>query len=236
MKIRSSPTPMWVLVDYDNIPDRADLEGVVDRIVRSILTVESPGVLKLRLYGGWYLEESLTPQAIELGSSIGRFPRHARSPDGQIVTVRVELASALLAVPGHLLTRTFRMKQAPTNLRCAAPLRDCKEDGCPLIGLPKLLRKRRCPGLCERDIDALVSRNEQKMVDVMLASDLGYLAGWNSGRAQTVAIVSSDDDFLPAVYSAVSAGLHILRLLPKGESGTPLLPGIDELFTQIDLE
>jgi len=58
----------------------------------------------------------------------------------------------------------------------------------------------------------LLMRNEQKLVDTMIAADLFYLF---LRTASAVAVVSSDDDYLPIIRMLVREGMTVFHVLTR---------------------
>jgi uncharacterized LabA/DUF88 family protein len=54
-------------------------------------------------------------------------------------------------------------------------------------------------------------KDEQKLIDTMLVADLVYLATSNRQECR-VAVVSSDDDMLPGIRTAVNAGARVFQI------------------------
>ncbi len=137
----------------------------------------------------------------------------------------VELALNLAAVPGALMTETFRRREGPSRLqltntplpdRCVGNINDC-----PLRTLVHITRRpsRACPvDMCDVTPREAFVVNEQKMVDVMIASDLLYFC--RDSTAIGVALTTCDSDLLPALcYGATTAVVPII-LLPLSDCWT----------------
>ena len=111
---------MIILVDYDNIEIailRLGIVHVVDRIVSRIdpTEVDVNRRIRIRLYGGWYLNDSLTHRAQELSTDIStNFPdTKSLSDDSTKVIVSCEMAYSILADPTNHLFSTFRPRGIP---------------------------------------------------------------------------------------------------------------------------
>ena len=84
---------------------------------------------------------------------------------------------------------------------------------CPLADMESFISRRRCPNSpCPLKPSDLLVRNEQKLVDTMMAADLFSLH--LSGSADAV-VVSSDDDLLPVIRLLVSRGVNVVHLLTR---------------------
>ena len=213
---------MDVLVDFDNIDDRDSRQGLLalaERIAAAVgaESLQAGPRLRLRLYGGWFVGDRRSPRAQDLvASSKSDFPTtitlHS-TPGPLKVLTGVELAEALVAEPATPLHRTYRPRTGTFGLRCKWPGGvGCIQKTCPLEPLPKFLQSARCPTAnCPVSADDLLHRHEQKLTDTMLVCDLVYLAMAGT-RDCAIAIVSSDDDMLPGIRTAVNVGAKVLQI------------------------
>jgi len=231
-------------IDYDNLnPDRKR-KGLLDLATRSLLATAIPtsktgGRCELRVYGGWYEATALTPLAQEITAELGRdfpvvlpFQNHA-GVAGRL-TVSAELARSMEAEPGRHLFNTFRRRSPPRALRCASPsTKGCLDPDCPLVSLPLLFETERCPKHgCTIRLHDIVFRKEQKLVDTMLACDMIHAARLG---CDFIILVSSDDDLLPAVRTALLTGTPFARLHPKTYYQTAAFPPGGAAFVEIPL-
>jgi len=80
----------------------------------------------------------------------------------------------------------------------------------------KLLRSGKCTGVgCSVSRTDLIYRDEQKIVDTMLACDLLY---YFQLEYNYIMLISSDDDFLPPLRTAALRGANIFRVHPTPSS------------------
>lgn len=231
-------------IDYDNLnPDRKR-KGLLDLATRSLLATAIPtsktgGRCELRVYGGWYDATTLTPLAQDIIAEIGRdfpavlpFQNHA-GVSGKL-TVAAELARSMESEPAHHLFNTFRQKSPPRALRCAAPsTKGCSDPDCPLECIPLLFETERCPKHgCAIRLHDIIFRKEQKLVDTMLACDMIHAAKLG---CDFIILVSSDDDMLPAIRTALLTGTPFARLHPKNYYQTAAFPPGGAPFVEIPL-
>lgn len=221
---------MNVLVDYDNIDERdrrAGLPALAERITAAVgvTNLQSEPRLRLRLYGGWFDGDRRSRRAQDLiASRLREFPttitlHHATGT--MKVFVGVELAEALIAEPSTPLHRTHRPRSGTFGLRCKWPGgQGCVQEPCPLVSIPGFLQSNRCPTPnCVVTAENLLHKNEQKLTDTMLVCDLVYLAILDKGCA--VAVVSSDDDMLPGIRTAINVGASVLQIHTSPSRQTP---------------
>jgi hypothetical protein len=215
----ASMAEVAVLVDYDNLSvadRRHGLPYLAARIVGALATFEGrcPARVRIRLYGGWYEGRAATPAAQDLSAEAFLcFPAVVPGPmsaGGGKANVRLDLAYALEAEPGMPYMSTFRRREPTTNLSCHDPAsKGCRQSPCPMAEVRSVLLSGRCPsaGCAFRTTD-LLYRPQQKLVDTMLAIDLVHLAT----PGTTVAVVTSDDDIVPAMRFATLRGGIVLHL------------------------
>ena len=216
---------MTVLVDYDNVPSakrKAGIVHLVEEILRAAETrkVAIASQVTIRLYGGWYEENRPTRAAQLLVAEIAQsFPYYHRIvASGSQIPVMAELAYALLVDPARHLWHTYRRRKAPVDLRCDTQLlASCPEPDCPIRGLGELIANGVCghPS-CNRQLPDLIYRGQQKLVDGMLAADLVHVA---LVIQAPVCLVSSDDDFWPALHTVALSGRPVLHAQTQRPSG-----------------
>lgn len=211
---------MEVFVDYNNVP-RADrnrgLVYVVDKAIGALgfAHLQAETRMLFRLYDGWYLNRTPTRHAQAVSAELlANFPLTRTVSDGTTTTtiiVNAELAYSLKIDPATHLWHTFRQRGYPSGLGCHhPPAVGCTAPVCSLLPMHTLFRTQRCPlSGCGIFPDQLVYKNEQKLVDTMLAADLMYL---HLQRETKVAVVSSDDDMWPAIKTVLDLGMSILHI------------------------
>lgn len=234
---------MIILVDYDNIlkQDRSPgLVYVTDRILQAIgPTAFTPNErARFRLYGGWYKGDLLTRNAQDLSAEIaGNFSRPATVSDKtatRLITVAAEMALSLEVSPAKHLVHTYRPRNRPSGIGFADPISrvHCPSTTCGLLPLREAINRDQCPMAgCTTKPSDLLTRDEQKLVDTMLISDLIFLAHMGE---KTIAIVSSDDDMWPGIETALALRASIVRIhtRPKALASTTYLAGVGPQYVQ----
>ena len=209
MHVEIKEQTLYLLVDYDNLDKRivgTNLTDIVDHLViRAGACLKSKDVSScrrviIRLYGGWYENDLLTRRAEKL---VGNCPASPllfdfRNHDKQHSwVVKSELAFGLLSVPGVHLMHTYRRRQKLTGIGVADPITaGCDPLRCRILGIEELIKTNRCPD-CGTPANKILWRTEQKLVDVMLATDVMTLALIPDAL---ICIVSSDEDFWPVLF------------------------------------
>jgi uncharacterized LabA/DUF88 family protein len=80
----------------------------------------------------------------------------------------------------------------------------------------RFVKKEKCPDLaCAVTAEQALKKREQKLVDTLLACDIVTLA---VSGVKEIVLVSSDDDFWPAIHAAASFGTKIIRILTRSPS------------------
>jgi uncharacterized LabA/DUF88 family protein len=237
---------MEILVDYNNILE-VDRKKGVRYVSERILSVIGPFRLgerhraTIRLYDGWYEAQSPSRVAQEVSADVqANCPHTVTLVDGtdtKRLIVSVELAYSLRSDPTVHLWHTFRAKSPQSNVSCKTPLSaGCTAASCPLAPMERFIAKRKCPvaGCSLKPQDFLV-RNEQKLIDTMMAADLFSL---HLSSAPEAVIVSSDDDLLPVIRMIAKSGTNVLHVLtrPPNASLAQYVNGLDaNTYTQLQL-
>lgn len=234
------PEHMYVLVDYSNMRGLGNrgLETKIGELTEAICTVleAPPHRLNYRLYGGWYEEETLTQKAeeitIEIQDEYPKIYHPIPDPDGKKkarIRVKTDLAYSMLIDPNHHLVRTVRRRKTYRSVRVRSPKSNgCRRNDCFLKGIKGFFSKGRCTHR-ECDLkahDLLSEKREQKLVDTMLSSDLLHLV---SEGHDTVVLVTSDDDLIPAVRQALLNDVRIIHIHTGPHQQTPphyVAPGL----------
>ena len=221
---------MDILIDYDNVEAIERHRGLL-HVVQTTLnklpaTLLSHGrAVTVRLYGGWYRQNRLSPNAQKLSTEIARdFPAvislETRGTSRQ-VRVSVELARSLTIDPSRDLLNTYRLQSVPRNLQPKEfPYPSCIRLGaCPLAGTHSLLKNGTCvEESCSVKISDVMTRPEQKLVDTMLTADLIHAA--SLGPSDLV-VVTNDDDLWPGIRTAVHLGVTVHHIHPRRGRTTP---------------
>lgn len=224
---------MYVLVDYNNVNRNLRRKGVkftIEVIAEKVCTSvgRPPKRMQFRLYGGWYDAKSLSRRAQTLAKELeGEFPfmyypvdRDAKT--GSPVRIQASLAYAMLIDPEYHLLHTFRRKKTYRSVRVQSPKTNgCVRDDCHLLGIKALFSKGKCPHLeCSLTAsDILSETRQQKLVDTMLTADFLHLS--TRETTETIALVSSDDDFIPAVRQSLLTGVQVVHVHTGAHDITP---------------
>ncbi len=218
-----------MLVDYANlyITNTDDLTSVIDHIAEKITSHlqkknqdewAERSRLHFRLYDGWYEESILTKKAQDIARIIDReYPSENEKLQRIIL---VELAKAQASRPTFDLLHTFRRRKRLSHLRMCKITNACCEAS---QGAIEYLKELQTKGVCrrcdhKRPSSELVWYDEQKLVDVMLSMDIAHFA--MTDQYSEIAIVSSDDDFIPAMFQTASRGKSIIHINAKAHDRT----------------
>jgi len=213
-----------IFVDYDNLLPSQKIAGMLDLLTKALIQLPlgvatTRARCEARVYGGWYEGNQITRRAQDVTVEIQRdFPKVIRLPstsgNHMSVSTSVELAVALLQEPSHHLFNTYRRKGKPANVRVAEKCDvGCNEADCLLPLMKRFIGSGNCPKAgCAVTTGNLIYRNEQKIVDTMLACDLIYAA---NGSSDQVILISGDDDFLPPLRAVLLSGTAAVRIHPR---------------------
>lgn len=232
-------------MDYSNLREVDRRNGVV-YITEKILNAIGPGFLgtrnrvTFRFYDGWYELQSLTKNAQSVSADIqNNMPRTVTLRDASTsknVIVNVELAYTLRNDPNVHLWHTFRPKSGQRNLTCKVPqAAGCNMPVCPLSPVTAFFLTGACPeASCAIRPHDLLVRNEQKLVDTMIASDMFSI---HLDSASEAVLVSSDDDLFPPIRTLVKLGTTVLHVLthPPSHSMPLYLRDLSSKYVQIRL-
>ncbi|MBT6614875.1 MAG: hypothetical protein HOB38_22470, partial [Deltaproteobacteria bacterium] len=213
-----------LLLDHDNIPFHKISLKMILREWFSIVnddpidaTISS---VKVRAYGGWFNEESVTESRFRAAefyqASCPATYRHG----GHYFRLSFEFADSLISTtketPSCRITHTVATRSSAQYLKIRSGMAACTESDCQLRVIKKWIKRRRaCPKPnCPNSFSDYFERTEQKQVDIHLAIDM--LTASEKAHSRThIAIASDDWDLLPAI------GASALRL-PKGASVTSI--------------
>ena len=223
---------MNILIDYDNVETIERQRGLLNVVQTTLnklpVTLLSHGAaVTIRLYGGWYKEDRLSPNAQKLSAEIAQdFPAvislGVRGTSRQ-VRASVDLARSLTIDPSRDLLNTYRLRSVPPNLQPKEfPFEGCvQREACPLTGTHSLLKNGVClKESCSVKIVDVMTRPEQKLVDTMLTADLIHAA--SLGPSDLV-VVTNDDDLWPGIRTAVHLGVTVHHIHPRRGRTTPEL-------------
>lgn len=212
---------LFVLVDYDNVESSHRRAGPVN--LARMLVAQLPFALiskyatvMVRLYGGWRVEAGPTIAAQKLVPDI-----QANSPTvvnvsgagtSRQVKVTVELAHGPIGSRKIFEETLVRDRGLRKFRSIPVPWSQCANVGaCGMQPFHQARFDTACStsGCGTRLGDVLV-RDEQKMVDTLLVSDIAQQAVLL--RAPDVVVVSSDVDIWPGVHLALQVGCEITQV------------------------
>ncbi|MBO6522371.1 MAG: hypothetical protein JJ971_00970 [Balneolaceae bacterium] len=245
-KEASSLSELVILIDYDNIKSIFRQRGLVHVVDRIMLNI-SPSISKvynryrLRLYGGWYESNNLSRNAQMLSAEISsNYPdvRKIKKNDKESSSIiNVELAFSLESDHKHKLFNTYRKNRTPHGIRSAKrPFNQCSNPkSCTLDCIPSFLNKKKCPDhTCQASLNDILIKNEQKLVDTMLTSDIIFLSFRDNDE---VCVVTSDDDIWPGINTALFNNTQLIHLHTHSNRKTPAyyIPHGVQNYTQINM-
>jgi len=221
---------MQVITDYNNIPDvirRRGLKYLAERIALCLgpTAVGKYRRLHIRLYDGWYKVQKLTHLAQSTSAEVQRvFPTTITFPslEGPAVraVVAAEMAYSLHCDPATNIWHTFRPRSGQANVGCKSPSSaGCSSHDCVLSALPRFFSTQQCPDTCcILSTKDLIYRDEQKLVDGMMATDLMSL---HLTSDEELVVVSSDDDLWPALRLLLQRGHTVYHIHTEPSRTTP---------------
>ncbi len=216
-----------LLIDHDNIPFgkvnlRQMLEVWLESLPDNAVPTGTISVL-LRAYGGWFRQSHTSdarfkasefyqeecPSLLRVASRYCRI--HFEFADKLLLPLTSNKMATSLAI-----THTVAVRASAETVvaRVGVPL--CPEFDCQLSSVKKWIKRRRActRGACPLEFKDQFERQQQKQVDVHLATDiLTWAYTWNG--TCPMAVASDDIDLLPALGAAAFAR--------KGQSGVTLL-------------
>jgi hypothetical protein len=213
-----------ILIDFDNIDPAIKQGGAVamSKAIAScipISVVQHYQMLNFRLYGGWRSDGNLTTQAQRIIPDI-------RMNSPSMVTLgignqqlNIGLQVSLADSPiwqGPILSETFIRDRGLRNFRAKQnPWSECANNlSCGMSHLAALSHSTACQNnACGAVAGKLLVRNEQKMVDTLLVSDIAYVV--LKEKVKDIVVVSSDIDMWPGVLLALNAGCYVTHVHTK---------------------
>lgn len=216
--------PFHVLVDYDNLSYQDTSRPLIDlsgKLISKFLPTEiNDKNVTIRLYGGWYENNSITRKAQNLNAEILKdFPRTEILCDKKTsVIVNIELAVSLTSAPRIELFNTFRKRGFPSGVQSHDPrTKGCSITDCPIVEVYDFFQSNKCNTCNTIRPEHIIFRQEQKLVDTMLTSDLISICQNN----KIVSVVSSDDDIWPGILTGVISGAKVYHMQTKART-TPV--------------
>ena len=195
-----------VLVDFDNLEKelRTDLAKLEAAIYSAVSRAKKYDEIRLRLYGGWFHFKNPSIAARHLAPWVYGFPHVIDK-----TLLNAELARSL-GFESHDLRHTFRSRTKKPSIQ-VNPSKICTSDpSCDLYRLGLIISTGKCNiGSCGKDLSDAFLINEQKLVDTMISTDLIY---FSTAIGEDIFLVSSDDDFIPALRYLGYTG-HVVRVI-----------------------
>lgn len=232
-----------MLLDHENVPLR---EFPVSRLIQEVAQARvaagnAPPVLQIhvRAYGGWFEGNSASAaraRAFEYYQNnlpaITRVGHHLARCSFEFADYPLSITDSRKDDRRLPITHTVATRNSPVHFKKKAATELCPEVECQLSAVTRWLNKRTaCTKRgCTRSFGETFERNEQKQVDIHLAVDL-LTAARDHGNCQSICIVTSDWDFLPALQIASSdlASSSTISVVRFGKSGTHLDSTLESL-------
>lgn len=244
---------MDVLIDYYNLPQQLRqrarqekheriVDVVIDRLVSAIVPkhIETGDErIDLRLYGGWYEDQTPTRDAQEIHAALSaNYPTAVSGASGRRIVLDAQLAYSVKCDPNHHLFYTLRSKAAPRGIEFLNPsaLGCVLPERCPLRPGYDFFVRGRCPEhTCTVSGHLVIRRREQKLADTMLAADVFFNV---YTRMPRITVVSSDDDLWPAIRTALQLEVAVVHIhTERGYTTKPqYLHGDGAEYIQLNLQ
>ena len=217
-------------VDYDNVEINLRSAGPVS--LAKVLVTAFPSRLlnqydsiDFRLYGGWRNQNALTHVAqrmipdIRMNSpTIVSNLRH-----GSLASTKLEvsLADAPIGWPTPLAESLVRERSIRNFWAVAAGPPECRAPtSCGMAAFRNIRNTTTCSdSACTTQLGDFLVRDEQKMVDTLIVTDMAYIA--YARKSPDLVLISSDNDMWPGVLVAVRAGCFVTHLHTKQGRKTP---------------
>lgn len=225
-----------ILIDYDNIA--LGDSRIATREIDYLIDIIFDGLQKhsldykkyrFRLYGGWYINKNMTRKAQNIVAQIqNKYPvvKKIQSEGfAKQVVLEVELAYSIMKKPEKHLFNTYRIRDCNVSFKFNHPIKlGCMKTDCPLLIVSKIINENKCcHNDCNHSLDGMINKGEQKLVDNMISIDMACLSDLDECR--DIVLVSSDDDFLPALIFSCIKNKRVLHISSGG-----MLVGYDLTF------
>lgn len=217
----NKPPSRFVLVDFDNLREAQGLS--VAETIQSYGHIFNrlekcsdffDGVTQLEhvivlFFGGWFSGDHVTPEAQEVFAEIGRkCGGTIKLSNGTAIKVDGKRCSELSFMPGRSFYNTFRRCQIRPRVNnkfnaCCDKQRESIEQ------IRDYLQGKSCVHCERKPTGGLFEIDVQKMVDSLIFCTAMELS---EDVANSVAIVSSDSDMIPVVFSLASKGRRVYHV------------------------
>lgn len=166
--------------------------------------------IDIRLYGGWYFENSLSKQASVLQQmlyNVNVFPKVIEK-EKRVIKGNINIISELHEMPGHIWSHTLKesngIKRVKINNECDNTICESNRDVCPKYIMSKFTKSKvkKCSQTgCTNTNKNVFKGIEQKMVDTLIACDILSFADDESVKG--LLILSDDQDHFPSIAVAM---------------------------------
>lgn len=204
-----------VIIDFDNYfgadVSKLNSDEIEFSFKEIIKTCEKEfsnfNYIKIRLYGGWYKENTFTKQASGVQQLLRQISVFPKVNERRILNGNIELATSLYIKPDFIWGYTHKETNGIKRIRVNHESVDivCKENRshCPKYLLYKFTDSK--DKLCHVDGCFNLQKNvfkgaEQKMVDTIIACDV--ISSSEDDSVSGILIISDDQDHLPALAQA----------------------------------
>ena len=190
-------------------PNYADVrDGIGDLINESLCVVPAAHELTIRLYGGWHGSEAQGARDLTqmVARALRHFPRRVKRQRLRVEVADHPVWNSSVRILNSI--RDSRVSHLPA--RFTEPTNCQNTDGCTLPATRSWFRGA-CPEpACTVRLLDIASQVRQKMVDTLLTADALTIIG--DAIADTVILVSDDDDMLPALLALAASEIQLIHL------------------------
>ena len=210
-------------------PNYADVrDGIGDLISESLGVVPAAHELTIRLYGGWHGSDSQGAQDLPqmVARALRHFPRRVKRQ-----RLRVELADHPIWNSSVRILNSIRdSRVSHMPARFTEPT-NCHGTDCCTLPASRSWFRGACPEpACPVRLLDIASQIRQKMVDTLLTADALTIIG--GAIADTVILVSDDDDMLPALLALAASELQLIHLRRRRRPNTRAARYYHEILVQ----
>ncbi len=190
-------------------PNYADVrDGIEELISESLSVVPAARELTIRLYAGWHGSESQGAQDLPhmVAGALRHFPRRVKHQRLRIEVADHPIWNSSVRILNSI--RDSRLSHMPA--RIAEPT-NCRNTNCCTLPASRSWFRGACPEpTCPVRLLDIASQMRQKMVDTLLTADAMTIIA--DAIADTVILVSDDDDMLPALLALAASDLQLIHL------------------------
>ncbi len=205
-----------VIIDFDNYfgldinlltSEKLELSfsEIVDRCEKEFTSFDN---IEIRLYGGWYFENTLSKQASTLQQMLYNVNVFPKVKNKKIIKGSIDIISELHDIPGfiwsHTLKETDGIKRVKINSECDNSVCELNREVCPKFILSKFTKtkiKKCSQSNCNNTNKNVFKGMEQKMVDTLIACDIISLS--ENEFITGIFVISDDQDHFPSIALAM---------------------------------